>query len=91
MEVIHDQPRQRFVVALEGKEAELQYRLHGNSMDMFHTYVPPEFRGQHIAEKLSKAAFEFAKDKSMGVIPSCPYISMTYLKRHPEYLPLTHI
>jgi len=89
IEVQHDPASRRFCVALEGYEACLMYRLAGKEIDLYHTYVPEVFRGRGIAEKLSKAAFEYAKAEGLTVIPSCSYISGAYLKRHPEYEPLT--
>ena len=85
----HDQGNSRFVAALEGYEACLMYRLSGQEFDLYHTYVPEVFRGGGIAEKLCKAAFEYAKAQRLTVIPSCSYISGAYLKRHPEYGSLT--
>jgi len=76
-------------VKLDGYEACLLYRLSGNELDLYHTYVPEVFRGRGIAEQLVKAAFEHAKARQLTVIPSCAYISGAYLKRHPEYEPLT--
>ncbi|MBI4003526.1 MAG: N-acetyltransferase [Candidatus Omnitrophica bacterium] len=87
--VRHEREHRRFCVALEGYEACLMYRLSGKDIDLYHTYVPEVFRGRGIAEKLSKAAFEYAKAEGLTVIPSCSYISGAYLKRHPEYEPLT--
>ena len=89
LDVEHDQAGSRFCVKLQGYEACLMYRLTGNELDLYHTYVPEVFRGRGIAEKLCKAAFEYAKDRHLTVIPSCSYISEAYLKRHPEYAPLT--
>ena len=89
MDVQHDQAARRFCVALQGYEACLMYRLQGKELDLYHTYVPEVFRGRGIAEKLCKAAFEHAKAAGLTVIPSCSYISDAYLKRHPEYEPLT--
>ena len=86
--VLHDREAQRFCVKLEGYEACLMYRREGNTIDLYHTYVPEVFRGQGIAEKLCKAAFEHAKKEGAHVVPSCSYISDTYLKRHPEYEPI---
>ncbi len=85
IEVEHDAANHRFVVKHEGYEACLMYRLNGNQLDLYHTYVPEVFRGKGMAEKLCKAAFEHAKAKNLTVIPSCSYISGPYLKRHPEY------
>ena len=87
--VEHDPALSRFVARLEGQEAVLKYRLQGPVMDVYHTYVPPVFRGRSIAERLCRTAFEHAKAHGLTVIPSCPYVAETYLKRHPEYEPLT--
>ena len=86
--VVHDQASSRFCVKLDGFEACLMYRLSGREVDLYHTYVPEVFRGKGLAEKLCKAAFEYAKAQQLTVIPSCSYISGAYLKRHPEYEPL---
>ena len=87
--VEHDKAGSRFFVKLEGYEACLMYRLTGKELDLYHTYVPEVFRGRGMAEKLCQAAFEYAKANHLTVIPSCPYISDAYLKRHKEYEPLT--
>ena len=87
--VQHDEAAHRFCVKLEGYEACLMYRLAGKELDLYHTYVPEVFRGRGMAEKLCKAAFDYAKANGLTVIPSCSYISDAYLKRHPEYAPLT--
>jgi predicted GNAT family acetyltransferase len=87
--VLHDASGSRFLVKLEGYEACLMYRQTGNEIDLYHTYVPEVFRGKGMAEKLCKAAFEHAKAQQLRVVPSCSYISGAYLKRHPEYEPLT--
>lgn len=89
LEVTHDQASRRFCVALQGYEACLMYRLAGKELDLYHTYVPEVFRGRGIAERLCRAAFEHAKANGLTVLPSCSYISGAYLKRHPEYEPLT--
>ena len=89
IEVRHDAASRRFCVALEGYEACLMYRQSGKEIDLYHTYVPEVFRGKGMAEKLCKAAFEYAKAEGLTVIPSCSYISGAYLKRHPEFEPLT--
>jgi len=88
-EVLHDPAGSRFFIRLEGYEACLMYRLSGKELDLYHTYVPEVFRGRGMAEKLCKAAFEHAQANGLTVLPSCAYISGAYLKRHPEYEPLT--
>ena len=87
--VQHDPAGRRFYATLQGYEACLMYRLTGSDIDLYHTYVPEVFRGRGIAEKLCKAAFEYAKANRLTVLPSCSYISDAYLKRHTEYEALT--
>ena len=89
IEVQHEKAHSRFCVKLEGYEACLMYRQSGKEVDLYHTYVPEVFRGRGMAEKLCKAAFEYAKAEGLTVIPSCSYIADAYLKRHSEYEPLT--
>jgi len=87
--VVHDEAGRRFCVELSGYEACLMYRRRGQEVDLYHTYVPEVFRGRGVAERLCQAAFEYAKANGLAVIPSCSYIAGAYLKRHPEYEPLT--
>ncbi len=82
--VQHDKTGSRFYIALEGQEARLLYRRSGNDIDLYHTYVPEVFRGHGMAEQLCQAAFEYAKAQRLTVIPTCPYISAAYLRRHPK-------
>ncbi len=89
LEVQHDKAGSRFCIKMQGYEACLMYRLTGKELDLYHTYVPEVFRGRGVAEQLCKAGFEYAKANTLTVIPSCSYISDAYLKRHPEYQPLT--
>lgn len=83
--VRHDAAAHRFTLAIDGAEAFLSYRATGRALDFYHTFVPEALRGRGLAEQLCRAAFEYAKAQQLTVIPSCPYISGAYLKRHPEY------
>jgi len=87
--VRHDDGGSRFCVTLQGYEACLMYRRSGKELELYHTYVPEVFRGRGIAERLCRAAFEYAKANRLTVTPTCSYISGAYLKRHPEYESLT--
>ena len=94
MDVTHDEANGRFVVAVEGEggeEAVLRYVLqHGGTvMNMVSVYVPPAYRGRGLAERVTQAAFEHAEAKGLRVVPTCPYISGAYLRRHPRWVGLT--
>ena len=84
MTVEHDEAGSRFVVHLEGNEAELAYTMSGPALiDLQHTYVPASARGKGVAEALAEAAFAYAGEHGYRVVPSCPFVRM-WLRRHTE-------
>lgn len=88
LQPVHIPERQRFEIDLgDGAVAELDYRLHGDTVSMIHTGVPPAFQGQGIAAVITKYALDWARDNGYDVIPSCRYVQ-TYIERFPEYKPL---
>ncbi|MBI4354942.1 MAG: N-acetyltransferase [Candidatus Omnitrophica bacterium] len=85
LEIVHDRDHHRFVAVVGGVEAYLRYKEQGRVLDFFHTYVPEAARGRGIAEQLVRAGFAYAKEQGRTVIPSCPYVGRTFLKRLPEF------
>ena len=84
MKVEHDETGSRFVVHLDGDDAELDYTIVGPKLiDLQHTYVPASARGKGVAEALAEAAFEYARDRGYRVVPTCPFVRI-WLRRHPE-------
>eukprot|EP00475_Leptophrys_vorax_P039640 TRINITY_DN7190_c0_g2_i1.p1 TRINITY_DN7190_c0_g2~~TRINITY_DN7190_c0_g2_i1.p1 ORF type:complete len:135 (-),score=39.21 TRINITY_DN7190_c0_g2_i1:156-515(-) len=86
----------RFVLYIGGQAAsyvEFTGNLkHSTLLDLPHTYTNPSFRGKGLAEKVVTAAFEWAvqyneshPDGRVKLIPSCSYISDTFLAKHNEY------
>jgi uncharacterized protein len=73
----------RFVLRIEGREAELVYERRGDVLDIQHTYTPPPLRGREIAARLTEAAFAYARAEGLRVVPTCSYTAL-YVERHPE-------
>ena len=73
----------RFVIRIEGHEAELVYERRGDVLDITHTYTPPALRGRELAARLTEAAFAFARDNGLRVVPTCSYVAL-WVERHPE-------
>ena len=78
-EVEHLPQQSRFVLKCEGVEAVLQYHLRGAGgaqvIDFSSTYVPPEFRGKGLAEKLVRAGIKWAKEQDYELHASCWYVA----------------
>lgn len=80
-EHVEHQPEQhRFIVRRSGEESVLQYRLEEEeggtprTIDFTRTYVPPELRGQGIAEALVRRGLAWAKEQGYQIRASCWYV-----------------
>jgi uncharacterized protein len=73
----------RFVLRVEGQVAELVYERRGDVLDIRHTYTPPPLRGREIAARLTEAAFAYARNEGLRVVPTCSYTA-AWAARHPE-------
>jgi len=59
----------------ENAEAILEYRLLPNqAIDFTRTYVPNEFRGKGLAEKLVRQGLAWAKQQELTIQASCWYV-----------------
>ena len=88
LKVVHNPEQNRFEVELEGQLAKLDYMVDGDNIIMTHVGVPYEFRGHGVAGAITKAGLEYAKSKSLRVIPMCSYVA-AYIRRNPQYAELT--
>jgi predicted GNAT family acetyltransferase len=83
-EVLNDLQGSRFVLDVNGNEVYVLYAEDKNTIDLYSTYTPPKLRGQGLAEKVFLAAFKYAKEKNLKVIPSCWYVRK-FIEKHPEF------
>ena len=83
-DVKHNFSEMRFEIQVGDDLAELFYQLDGNGIIFHHTFVPPALEGQGIGSQLAQAGLEYAKTKSLRVIPLCSFVE-SYIRRHPEY------
>ena len=86
MNVQHDETRHAFTVDVDGEQAELTYtRPSEGVIDLNHTFVPVAGRNKGVAAEMAKAALAYARESSLKVIPTCPYIGSFLKKHHSEY------
>lgn len=88
LEIVHNPAENRFETWIENQLSKLDYFEDGDTIVMTHVGVHPNQRGQGVAGKLTEVALEYAKKKSLRVIPMCSYIA-TYIRRNPQYIDLT--
>jgi uncharacterized protein len=75
----------RYIVRLEGREAEMTYSRAGDSMIIIdHTEVPASMRGRSVGQALVRRAVADARAEGRSVVPLCPF-AKAQLSRHPEW------
>lgn len=83
MKIEQDRSENRFVAHLEHGDAALGYaEAEGQVLNLDHTFVPPEHRGEGIARQLVEHAFAYAEENGWRIRPNCPYVR-TWLERNP--------
>ena len=88
IEVTQNEPEQRFETWVDGYLSKLDYIQDGKNFVITHVGVSPELRGQGIAGRIVQVGLEYAKERSLRVVPMCSYAA-AYIRRHPEYAELT--
>ena len=73
----------RFEVELDGRLAEMDYRVRGNRLVILHTLVPPEMGGHGVGGALVTFALDRAVRDGMTLVPICPF-TRGWLQRHPD-------
>ena len=73
IDVVDVPTESRFVVRLEGHEAELVYHLNGDRLVLVHTEVPDEMSSHGIGGRLVSAAIARAESEHLTVVPWCPF------------------
>ena len=70
-----------------GRPAELTWQAMGPLRIADHTFVPPEMRGQGVAQVLVEALVADAREQGFRIVPQCSYVAAQF-RRHPEWADL---
>lgn len=82
--VLHEKENERFVIYIDGDEVYVEYKVRGSEINLYHTFTHPNLRGKGLAAQVVRAAFEFAKENNLKVIPTCSY-TQAFLAKNDEY------
>lgn len=86
-EIRHDTASSRFEIDTGNATALIEYVQAGGRVTFIHTYVPPELRGQGIAEQMVRVALAWARSEKLKVVPQCSYMAR-FIERHAEFADL---
>jgi len=88
LEVVQNEAENRFELWIGEYLSKLDYMEDGRTFVITHVGVHPELRGHGVAGRLTQVGLDYARARSLRVIPMCSYAA-TYIRRHPQYLDLT--
>jgi len=72
--VEHDEKGLSFNLIVNGQAGGyLTYEIHDGCLDIQHTVVNAELRGNKLGEVLIAAATEYAERKGLKILPTCSY------------------
>jgi predicted GNAT family acetyltransferase len=83
-QVEHNCSAQQFELRVGSLLCLLQYHLKNGKMIVYHTEVPPPIQNRGLAERMTRAALEYARTAKLKVEPRCPYTA-AFVRRHREY------
>jgi predicted GNAT family acetyltransferase len=81
--VVDDEQRGRLLAEVDGTEAYLAYRLHGDRLTLVHTEVPEAAEGRGVGGALVRAALERARRDGLVLEPWCPF-ARRWLSTHKD-------
>lgn len=84
VEVRNNAAESRFEAVVDGHLSVVDYIRQGGTLVLPHTFVPPALRGRGIAEKLVRAALDYARAEALSVEPTCSYVAL-FIERHSEF------
>src|SRR5262245_14687424 len=85
IEIQNNESAHRFEALVDGHVAFVQYRYSDTGQIVFtHAEVPSALAGRGIGSKLARVALEYARERALRVVSTCPFIT-SYVDKHPEY------
>lgn len=88
-EIRNDEDAHRYELPVGGEVAVVTYNLSGQNLMITETLVPEALEGQGIASRLARHVIADARERSLLILPVCPFFS-GYLQKHPEHADVVH-
>jgi predicted GNAT family acetyltransferase len=84
-DVQHRENSKRFTRQTPSGLAYISYEQpDATTIDLQHTVVPEADRGRGFGGELVERAISHARERGLGVIPTCPFVR-AWLEKHPEH------
>ncbi len=80
---MHNVAEERFELRIGAEVCLLNYRRSAGKLVIYHTEVPPPFESRGLAERMTRAALDFARSENLQVEPRCSY-AVYFMRKHPN-------
>ena len=74
LKIRHQKDEDRFVMDIDGQEAEVIYRERDGKLYLVHSEVPPSMRGKGYGKILVEKTFEKLTEEGYKAVAVCPFI-----------------
>lgn len=88
-EIRNNPDLKRYELAIGDEVAVVTYNLSEPNLMITETLVPQKLEGQGIASRLAKHVLADARERSLLILPVCPFFS-AYFQKHPDEADVLH-
>jgi uncharacterized protein len=74
LEIKHLESERKFVILIDGAQAQLEYQISGSVINFNSTFVPSALRGKGVAEHLVRHGLAWATAQNLQIQASCSYV-----------------
>ncbi|MGV8087287.1 MAG: GNAT family N-acetyltransferase [Candidatus Woesearchaeota archaeon] len=92
IKIMHDTLKKKFYCIISDKESLVEYDFVENTdnnkiIDIYHTFVPQELRGEGIAKELYFELIKYIEENNIKVRPTCSYaLKIFSSEKYDKYL-----
>lgn len=88
-EIRNNPDQKRYELAIGDEVAVVTYNLSEPNLMITETLVPQKLEGQGIASRLARHVLADARERSLLILPVCPFFS-AYFQKHPDEADVLH-
>lgn len=74
-----------YILDQQKQIGQMDIKISGNTVNVFHTEVNPAFEGNGLAKKMFLEMVDYARKNQLKVKATCPYVDLQFKRNPGEY------